>query len=712
VLDSFAIDNYAPGNWDWVYGKARFEELFVNNADPASRRFGGLAANVYHYNAGQPVYNRVHSRAEEEAYASYYIANGTRLLPPTAVRTVNGIRIGIIGCTTARGPQVVGAWVTEGLAFTDCSREIPIFAKKLRVEQKVDLVVLISEIEIGRNIQNLQKESDSSTHVDVVLNSDMHEETLKPVTFTNTVGQRTLLSEAGQDGTLLGELKLNISAAKIASWNYTAHRINDSIAENSSIAGKVALVRAPFTTKFDEYHNDPVKREAFHKNVFSGTYLQDRVDAPVGDALVALHRAGYTDEALVTGDPKALSAVIEGTSHDWMADAIRWWAGSDLATIRGFRYGTHIPVGKKITREDLYHFVPIGSRIGKAGSIHAGNLRNQLDNSSLGVFSTDPNNPTSLNAPYNLEGWAGGWMFAYSGPTISFDPYWIRRGPNPANAVINGVTLPAYPGDSRSRSVKVTMPCNRLPVAERAACDASGLGKAVTTINNATDGKWMPSWAAAVTENTDTDLTNDIVVWTSQLGTEPAVSPKWQNKSSKPTAQHQLPVMTVAGYYYAQSPDTLNNCPNCNPVGYSNDDNSADAPYILPVNMDPATGRGMLDAAGKPVMLRNPDGSLVRDSENRPQSDGEPIEFVEILVKYLQAAENAYDTARGRGPANPAHPRITLLKPLPGRAVFGFPVMQPLCGTVASIFSIPTSLWNDPATVRLTPAIIPCPTQP
>ena len=170
--------------------------------------------------------------------------------------------------------------------------------------------------------------------------------------------------------------------------------------------------------------------------------------------------------------------------------------------------------------------------------------------------------------------------------------------------------------------------------------------------------------------------------------------------------------MTVAGYYYAQSPDTLNNCPNCTPIGYSNDDNSADAPYILPVNMDPATGRAMLDANGKPVMLRNPDGSLVRDSQNRPQAAGEPIEFAEILVKYLQAPENIYDSERGRGPANPDHPRITLLKPLPGRDVFGFPVMQPLCGTVASIFSIPTSLWNDPATIRITPPVIPCPGNP
>ncbi|HIC44303.1 MAG TPA: hypothetical protein EYO73_08460, partial [Sulfurimonas sp.] len=28
VLNKFKIDYYAPGNWDWLYGKERFKELF------------------------------------------------------------------------------------------------------------------------------------------------------------------------------------------------------------------------------------------------------------------------------------------------------------------------------------------------------------------------------------------------------------------------------------------------------------------------------------------------------------------------------------------------------------------------------------------------------------------------------------------------------------------------------------------------------------
>ncbi len=692
VLRQFNIDAYAPGNWDYVYGKARFVELFVNDADPNKRRWGGLAANLYHDDATTPDLPRVHSAADEDAFAGWYVQYGQRVLPPTMIKNINGVKVGIIGCTTSRGPQVVGKWVTEGLSYTDCSREVPLFAKQLRVEQNVDVVLLVAEIEIGRNIAVMQQQTDPQAHVDVIFNSDMHEETLQPVQFTNAAGNKTLIVEEGQDGTMLGELTLNVAGKTIVSWNFTPHRIHDGIPEHKDIADQVAKARAPFTTKFSAYAADPVKREAYHKNPLSGTYLQGRLDTPVGDTLIGLHRSNFSDEPM--------PAVVEGTSHDWMADAIRWWAASDLATVRGFRYGTHIKPGK-VTRDDLYHLVPIGARVGKSGKIHVGNLRNQLDNSSLAVFSTSPNDATSLNAPYNNEGWAGGWMFAYSGATFDFDPYWIRRGP----------TAGVYPGDSRSRNIKAVMSCERLPVSEQSACFANGTGKALTVLNNGTDGKWTAAWNTALSVNTDTDPSNDIIVYTSQLGREPQLNPAWQNTAGKPTAQHQLPVMTVAGYWYAQSPDTLNNCPNCNPIGYSNDDTSPDAPYILPVNMNPDNGRAMLDDFGKPVLLTSADGSLLRDSQNRPQAAGEPIELVEVLVKYLQTAENDYDAQRGRGPANPAHPRITLLQPLPGRLVFGFPVIQPLCGTVASIFSLPVSDWGNLA-LRATPPVVPCPGSP
>jgi len=88
VLNHFRIDAYAPGNWDWVYGTDRALELL------RARRESTLAcARGQRYYEGEPYADR----------------KGDRLLPPYLVREIDGVKVGILGFTTDRGPQVVGA---------------------------------------------------------------------------------------------------------------------------------------------------------------------------------------------------------------------------------------------------------------------------------------------------------------------------------------------------------------------------------------------------------------------------------------------------------------------------------------------------------------------------------------------------------------------------------------------------------------------------
>ncbi|MBS1219882.1 MAG: hypothetical protein H6R21_3015, partial [Proteobacteria bacterium] len=66
-------------------------------------------------------------------------------------------------------------------------------------------------------------------------------------------------------------------------------------------------------------------------------------------------------------------------------------------------------------------------------------------------------------------------------------------------------------------------------------------------------------------------------------------------------------------------------------------------------------------------------GDWIPGADGKPQSEGRAIDLVEILEKYLKVSS-----------ANPSTGRVTLWNgaTLPGRAAFGFPVMQPLCGTI------------------------------
>lgn len=696
VVDLLGVDAYAPGNWDFVYGPARFDELFVDASDPAhpvAKRWGGLVSNVYRTSSAAPARPTAMgsaqdsnvSAAEYDAYATWYRDNGQRILPPYTLKTINGVKIGIIGCTTSRGPQVVGSWVTVGLEFTDCSREVPKFAEELRTLHGAQVVVLMSEVEIARNIQ-LVKSLGDNQHVDLVLNSDMHEEVLEPIKVTDGAGKETWIIESGQDGTLVGEVTLSVHRGQVTGMQHSAHRIDDRIREDQRVARKVAQVSHPFNAGFTP---------TTHVNPFSGTYLNGPLSEVVGQTDIALHRSNYSHEDM--------PAVVEGSSHDLITDAIRWWARADLATLRGFRYGTHVAPGP-ITRNDLFHFVPIGPRVAKASRVTANQLRNQIDNSSLAVFSSDPNTPVIVQPRYNNgygnplsplygtspgaglpvkglagspSGWGGGWLFAYSGEGFHFDfaPYFV---PNVTYNPDNTLTAAPLTNTSRARSLTIKTLCKYLPPTDQTAtaCDVNDLAtRHATTLTKATDGVWTSAWSTPYATPKNVFLLNpDGWQFLQGLPNQPNVA----DAAARP---FQFPAFTVAGYFYGQSPDTINNCNNCAPIGTSNVVGDPEAAYLLPVNMD-QNGNAALDGNGNPIYVRDDSDNVVMEN-GKPRIEGDPIDLTTIIEKYL-AHLGTVDS--GNLPLN----RIGLVNndgsgtiSLPDfTSTLGFPVMQPLCGTI------------------------------
>ncbi len=376
VLNRFKIDAYAPGNWDWVYGVDRTLELFSGAS--AKAPWHALAANVYF--DGEPYADR----------------KDTRVLPPYLIRDIGGVKIGILGFTTDRGPQVVGRAVSKGIRFTKGDAELKEFVAVLREQEKVALVVMLSELGLSNNIRL----AEAVPGVDVILSSDMHEITREPV-ITST---KTLIAEVGQDGQVLGELNLNVDAGRIANWKWTLHHIDDRIRPDAGITKLIAEIRKPFLS------GAGFKQQV---NPFNGTMLTRPIDTVVGRTSVALHRMNFANQ-----EP---AAVIEGTSHIFLTDAFRHEAAADVAAIRGFRYGTVVRPGP-IRLEDLYHFIPIGPLVAK-GTIKGRVIKNQIENSVDGSLNPD------------VSKWTGGWLFNFSGLRADIDPY-AKAGERATNVLI------------------------------------------------------------------------------------------------------------------------------------------------------------------------------------------------------------------------------------------------------------------------------------
>ena len=367
VLNHFRIDAFAPGNWDYVYGTQRFLELFAGAA--AMAPWNAIAANVYY---------------DGEPYAS---RKGERVLPPYLVRQVGGLKIGILGLTTDRGPQVVGRTVTRGLRFlrngTEVDGEVRTLVAELRGKHAVDLVVMASEMGMANNIRL----AEAIPGIDVVLSSDMHEIAVQPF----VTGNGTVIIEEGQDGTVLGELRLTVEGGKVKAWHHTLHVIDTRIAEHPVVAAAVKEARKSFLGP----------SFAAHVNPFNGTRLPRPIDTVVGYTDKPLHRSNFSHERM--------AAVIEGSSHDFLTDAFRAQTGADIGALRGFRYGTHVAAGP-VRMEDLYHFIPIGPLIA-AGELTGRQLKNQIETAADG----------SLNPA--VQNWTGGWLFNFSGVTMDIDPF-------------------------------------------------------------------------------------------------------------------------------------------------------------------------------------------------------------------------------------------------------------------------------------------------
>ena len=413
VLNEFGFDAYTPGNWDFLYGAARFEELFKGTGGNAPvAPWTALSSNLYYTNQ----FDNTTECGRSDASGNKY----KRVLPAYTIKNVGTLKIGIMGLTTARAIAAVGTSVTAGYQFTDGTVEYPCLINKLRNDEKVDLVVAISEMEMARDI----KLAETYAGVDFILNSDMHERTMQPiVTPTGTV-----IVEEGQDGTMIGEIGIKVKKGQVDSWTWTPHIITESIKEDGKIAAKVAQVRAPFLNgTFVENQQVTIGGNT--------TELLRPVDEVIAITNIDLHRSNFVDEDM--------PGVVEGTSHNLIADAMAAIGQAQSASIRGFRYGTHIPAGGAITMEDIYHYIPIAAKLGRTNKACGADLKFAIEQSTQGVFHPDPTQ------------WAGGWMFGYSGLTMDVDACDGFTNWTPDNPVVTPVGSAGAWGTYRGTNIKV-----------------------------------------------------------------------------------------------------------------------------------------------------------------------------------------------------------------------------------------------------------------
>ena len=306
-------------------------------------------------------------------YNFHDIATGERLFPASITFERQGTKIVVIGVTDigASGRQPPMEFRGMDTSRIDGLRD---FVKKLRDREQPDLVVGLTHtgLTIARQIARRTPE------FDVILSGHTHERTARPI-----IEGEVIVVEPGSFGSFLGRLDLTIKPG-----------------------GGVA-----------NHHFRLIP-------VFASSYEEDPQVKALVDESLSPHRprmakqVGKTETILMRYD------LLETTADDFIADAVRETAKTDIGFTNGFRFGVPV-LPQKVTEADLWNLLPMDARM-KSGWVTGKELKDYLERELEMVYAISP---LKLN---------GGWGPRASGMSFVFEAL-AEEGQRVVSIKINGI---------------------------------------------------------------------------------------------------------------------------------------------------------------------------------------------------------------------------------------------------------------------------------
>ncbi|MBI1801112.1 MAG: bifunctional metallophosphatase/5'-nucleotidase [Chloroflexi bacterium] len=291
ALNIAGYDAVAPGNHDFDDGQEVLQAR-VNQA-----KFPWLAANLIETATGQPPLGM-------KAYL---------------IKTVAGIRFGIIGLTNPGTPIISKPSSVKGLQFLGAAEGVRrVYAE---VKRQSDVIVVLSHVGIEGDEQLAQEVPD----IDVIIGGHSHTELQNARLINNTV-----ITQAGSHAKFLGKLDLTIDRAtkKIVEIRRLQELENVNNARVQPNAQAAALVKL----RLDE--------------------TREIVSRPIGETLTDLTRA-FTTDGRTTGEYPLGNLVVDAMLAANQAGD----RPADIALHNNAGLRTDIPKGQ-ITYGKLYEVLP------------------------------------------------------------------------------------------------------------------------------------------------------------------------------------------------------------------------------------------------------------------------------------------------------------------------------------------------------------------
>ncbi|MGE5604002.1 MAG: bifunctional metallophosphatase/5'-nucleotidase, partial [Nitrososphaerales archaeon] len=293
-------------HWEFAYGPAQLRKV------AGELRYPLLATNVYDKATGEHAF---------ESRRIYEVA---------------GLRVGVAGIASNIVDKTMPPHFSEGLRFTLGKNELAEAVARLREQEHVDLVVVLSHLGFPQDMQLAEDVSG----VDVLLGSHTHNRLYRPV----IVG-RTVLIQSGSHGSFLGRLDVSVDGGRVTGVDHRLITVGEEIAPDPAMQALVDDVMRPYRAELERV---------------------------VGRTATALNR----------------NTMLESTMDNFLLQSLLEETGAVVAFSNGWRYGAPIPPGP-VTMNDLYNIVPMNPPV-MTVALTGEELREMLEENLERTLARDP----------------------------------------------------------------------------------------------------------------------------------------------------------------------------------------------------------------------------------------------------------------------------------------------------------------------------------
>ena len=364
------------GHWEFTY----LEKEILQNLKTFKGEF--LAQNI---------------KVKDEAIfdgAAVYDENTNHAFKPYTIKTINGVKVAIIGQSFPYTPIANPSRFIPNWSFGINDETLQQIVNEIRSKKIADLVVLLSHNGMDVDL----KLAGQVTGIDVIFGGHTHDAMPKPSIIKNKSGQ-TLVTNSGSNGKFLAVMDLDVRGGKLRDFRYRMLPVfSNLLPADVEMQAYIDKVRKPYLDKLNEQLS-VADELLYRRGNFNGTFDQIICDAlrAETDTQISLSPGFRWGTTVLPGQVITLEHVMDQTATTYPEIYAREMKGLDIKNI-------FEDVADNLFNKDPYYQQGGDMvRVGGMDYVIDPNLTmgNRITNMTL-----DNGEKVEANKTYKVSGWA------------------------------------------------------------------------------------------------------------------------------------------------------------------------------------------------------------------------------------------------------------------------------------------------------------------